>query len=644
MAAKISHLTSHAGGDAEVRQPGGNGPALETTLSPTPLHTLLAADGAAVYVLSSDSGLVDAVTTAAGEQFPIQRLPTLKALRSLVDSGQCRIALLDAEFFGSSVRARITELKAVEPELVVVVAAPRETAEELMGLFAERIIHRLLIKPPAIGITRLFLESAVSRFLQIRAAHEATLAEPLPQLRRMQAPRRGSRAAWFVAIAVATVLIAGVLIGGYMQSRSGDVGSPSTPAERFPIPVEPSQAAVDPSIGSASPTDGPAEATPFALTADSAQAAQAEAPAQSGATTGPLPIVEIGDDVAAGVPVVADDDAAPAASDAVQPGAGTALPAASVSAVIAANARSEPSELDSLLTIARARLERGRLLEPAGDSARDYVTRALSLDAENEGAIELRAEVAAGVVDSARAQLESGNVDRATALAAEARRLNATSQMLARLEADLQAARGAATERAREQLLAMGRARMQEGRLVAPEGDSALFYLESLYAENPSYPGLAEARADLAGILTRRADQAIADKNWTTAEGLITALATVAEPTAVDAVRADLAAGRVQEVYLAVPARPGEMRLLSAGQVAYPEDAQRRDIEGWAATEFIVGVDGVPRAARVVDTQPAGYFEEAALAAVAGHRFAPFERDGRIYERLVQLTIRFNLE
>jgi protein TonB len=637
MAAKISHLTSHAVGDAEPRQSGGSGPALDATLSPTPLHTLLAADGAAVYVLSSDAGLVDAVTTAAGEQFPIQRLPTLKALRSLVDSGQCRIALLDAEFFGSSVRARITELKAVEPELVVVVAAPRETAEELMGLFAERVIHRLLIKPPAIGITRLFLESAVSRFLQIRAAHETTLAEPLPELRRLRTPSQpGSRLAWFLGIGLAAVLIAGVLIGGYMRSGSEDIVSTSTPAARVAVPLEAAQAAVGPSADSALSPDTAADAPPPAG-AERTGASSPEA-AALGDTTGPLPVVEIEDDIEAGAAVLVANTPA---GDPVQAAAGTIVPARDEPAALAAAA---PSELDSLLTIARARLERGQILEPAGDSARDYVGRALSLDAGNEEALAIRAEVAAAVVASARGELESGDVERATALATEARRLAAASAMLARLEADLAAARAAAAERAQGELLATGRARMQEGRLVAPEGDSALFYLQSLYVENPDFPGLESARTDLAALLTRRADQAIVDKDWTSADAWIAALASVAEPAAVDAARASLSAARLQEVYLTIPARPGEMRLLSAGQVAYPEEAQRRDIEGWVETEFIVGVDGVPRGARVVDNRPAGWFDEAALAAVAGYRYEPFERDGRAYERLVRLTIRFALE
>jgi protein TonB len=424
-----------------------------------------------------------------------------------------------------------------------------------------------------------------------------------------------------------------------MRGGSGDA-VPTSTAQLSAVPPEASQAAIDPSIGSGTSTNTTAEATPLASAAELVQAPLIEASALDSAATGPLPVVEIEDDIAAGVAVLAAD-AERVESDSVQAAAGTIVPARDESAVVAATA---PSELDSLLTIARARMERGQLVEPPGDSARDYVGRALSLDAGNEAALAIRAEVAAAVVVSARGELESGDVERATALAAEARRLDSTIEALARLEAGLQAAREAAAERAQGELLAAGRARMQEGRLVAPEGDSALFYLQSVYAEDPNYPGLEPARAELGALLTRRADQAVADKDWTSAEAWIAALASVAEPAAVDAARAELAAAQLQEIYLTVPARPGEMRLLSAGEVAFPEDAQRRDIEGWVETEFIVGVDGVPRGARVVDNRPPGWFDDAALAAVAGYRYAPFERDGRAYERLVRLTIRFDLE
>jgi hypothetical protein len=45
----------------------------------------------------------------------------------------------------------------------VLVAADRAAGRAMMSLLSDRKIHRLLIKPPALGITRLLVESAVNR-------------------------------------------------------------------------------------------------------------------------------------------------------------------------------------------------------------------------------------------------------------------------------------------------------------------------------------------------------------------------------------------------------------------------------------------------------------------------------------------------
>jgi hypothetical protein len=242
MAQKSTHLNPRGAGDAQPAfraEPVPTGDdSLDPTLPPMPLKKLLAADGAAVYVLTDDAALVDVVIAAGGDQFPIQTIPTFR-LRSLVEMRQCKIALLDAEPFGGALRARIAELKAIEPELVMLVAAPRATAEALMGLFSERIIHRLLIKPPAIGITRLLLESAVSRYLQIRGVNEVTLDEPIVAPRRQHAARApSSRSAWFLAIALVTVLVAGVLIGGLVRVGSGGADPAAVVPDRDVVPLD----------------------------------------------------------------------------------------------------------------------------------------------------------------------------------------------------------------------------------------------------------------------------------------------------------------------------------------------------------------------------------------------------------------------
>jgi TonB family protein len=615
-------------------------------------------------VLSSDSGLVDAITTAGGEQFPIQLVPTLKALRSLVDTGQCKIALLDAEPFGGAVRARIAELKSIEPELVVLVAAPRDVAEELMGLFSERVIHRLLIKPLAIGMTRLMLESAVSRFLQIRDAHDATVTESVVPTRRTRAVYpQTSRSAWFLAIALVTVLVAGVLIGGLMRGGFGSAGAPaSAPADGFAAPTDVPEAPASSIAGLAIATGTTSEANPVSLPAESGDAVVSTAtiPEQLPSAEGQAESA-LSAEVNRGATQVIDEAAAGLIAGAVVAASGESAPAESDTGVVAdeperrpaavaAVAASAPSEIDSLLTIARARVQRGQLLAPAGDSAGDYIERALSLDADNSEALAIRAEVGAALADSARIVLESGEIERAGALADEARRFGAPTETLAVLEVDLAAAREAAAERLaavereQQQLLAMGIERMQQGRLVAPENDSALFHLQQLRAQNASYPGLEAAWRDLGLRLTRQVTAAIDAKDWSAAESWIASLASVAEPAAVDSLRGDLAAARLQAEYLATPARAGELRVVTVGAVSYPEDAQRRGIDGWAEAEFIVGADGVPRNARIVDAMPRGWFENAALTTIALYRYEPFERDGRVYERLARLRIRFNLQ
>jgi TonB family protein len=72
-------------------------------------------------------------------------------------------------------------------------------------------------------------------------------------------------------------------------------------------------------------------------------------------------------------------------------------------------------------------------------------------------------------------------------------------------------------------------------------------------------------------------------------------------------------------------------------------EAQRRGIAGWVDVEFIVGTDGIPRGVTVVGAEPPLTFDESALAAVSLYRYEPFEHDGRAYERLGRLRLRFDL-
>jgi protein TonB len=75
----------------------------------------------------------------------------------------------------------------------------------------------------------------------------------------------------------------------------------------------------------------------------------------------------------------------------------------------------------------------------------------------------------------------------------------------------------------------------------------------------------------------------------------------------------------------------------------YPRDAARTGVTGWVQLEVLVNADGSVRSARVVDAQPRGVFEAAAVAAVLRWKFKPKVLDGKPVEQRGSQKIEFSL-
>src|SRR6185369_13348202 len=174
MAAKYEDR-SNGGTLAALPRAGGSrlpsiadGRPIDDTLPPQPLKELLAAAGANLFVLSVDAGLIDTVQRTGGEQYPVFAVQQWSELQAAIFDGRCGIALLDADLVGGKLVEHISALEKHASRVVTLVAAERAQAQELMGYLSERRIHRLLIKPATLGITKLLVESAVNRCLQLR--------------------------------------------------------------------------------------------------------------------------------------------------------------------------------------------------------------------------------------------------------------------------------------------------------------------------------------------------------------------------------------------------------------------------------------------------------------------------------------------
>ena len=75
----------------------------------------------------------------------------------------------------------------------------------------------------------------------------------------------------------------------------------------------------------------------------------------------------------------------------------------------------------------------------------------------------------------------------------------------------------------------------------------------------------------------------------------------------------------------------------------YPYKARQRNIEGFVKVKMLVRADGTVGEVSVLDAQPKGLFDSAALKAVPGWRFQPGVIDGQAVPSWVVTTIRFTL-
>ncbi len=83
---------------------------------------------------------------------------------------------------------------------------------------------------------------------------------------------------------------------------------------------------------------------------------------------------------------------------------------------------------------------------------------------------------------------------------------------------------------------------------------------------------------------------------------------------------------------------------LHTPQPTYPRRARSRGIEGWVKLEFTIQVNGKVKAINILDSNPAGIFDNVTRLSVADWVFKPQLLNGLPTQRRVEQTIRFNLK
>lgn len=255
-------------------------------------------------------------------------------------------------------------------------------------------------------------------------------------------------------------------------------------------------------------------------------------------------------------------------------------------------------ELDGEGLRARAAqaLREQRIHTPAGDSAVDYYLALRDKEPGQIDVISALGELQPYVVIAGEQALLDDDLGESQRLLGLLERMDPQAPALPRLREGLRSATAARERKARE----------ETQRLLAERADAAPA------APVPrALPGATSAaiKADAAASALA-ADEAAARAS-TPAAPIASAPAPAASPPPAPATAVASAPAR------AMP------RLIADASPRYPLPALNRKIEGSVEISFTILPDGRTGAARLVSSEPAGVFDDAALAAVARLRFEP---------------------
>jgi TonB family protein len=191
--------------------------------------------------------------------------------------------------------------------------------------------------------------------------------------------------------------------------------------------------------------------------------------------------------------------------------------------------------------------------------------------------------------------------------------------------------------------------RLAQGRLVDPAGDSAKFYLTELVQAEANHPSTQLARQALGSRMLEEARGAITKQDYAAARRWMSEAKDIGvDQSGTAALERDIVAAQNARAVRApdddVVSAASALLLTRSVKPNYPQAALERGTEGWVDLIFTVRTDGSIADVSVTAAEPAGIFEQAAMAAVRRWRYEPVKKEGRAVEQRARLRLRFSLE
>jgi TonB family protein len=297
-----------------------------------------------------------------------------------------------------------------------------------------------------------------------------------------------------------------------------------------------------------------------------------------------------------------------------------------------------------LAQLVSTRIGEGKLVDPANDSAKAYLAQLRRVPSDPKGLADAATSELQQAyllkIREAAAQSHREDLDR---WLAEARTLGVNPTRLAaamRDAAPTAVVQPAVSESVR--LAQLVQDRINDEHLLEPSQDSALAYLNALRTADPSGSALAASTRALSDKLLEAGRNALADRNFDAAQANAAAARRLGLSMGdVETLERGIAAARTPAKPTPRQVPPSEFKRTRYVPPEYPKEALQKGIRGQVRVSITVDTDGKVKSATVVNSTPAGVFDQSALDAVRRWRFKPIEVDGTGIEATLMTEIVF---
>ena len=305
------------------------------------------------------------------------------------------------------------------------------------------------------------------------------------------------------------------------------------------------------------------------------------------------------------------------------------------------NGRQLDARARQLVQLVNARIDDGRLVEPENDSAKFYLAQLRTLNADP-------VRRAAPTRRLGQAYLQRAQDATALRQPAEAERWLAEARALGVRDAAVPAVTAASAPPAAmpesDRLAGLVQTRIAEGRLLEPREDSALHYIKALRSIDPSGAATATQARALSDRLIERARSALDTRAYDAAQSYLAgARALGLRPGDVGALETALATARRTVTSTTAQVRTADLKRTRYVAPVYPRAALEDNVSGEVRVRITVDAEGKVTDTVILESTPAGVFDDAALAAVRRWRFKPAEVDGRPVESSSIQSLLFRL-